>query len=121
MAFPLVSGMLEVYRNKAFGTLGFCVVSMSEFKYYRLENLLLKSPLPLTLPLFSQAQAPGRGLQLSCRMGLAVLWRAGSSWPRMEPLRPMLAVGFLSTAPPRSCSLITNYSVDFAGLYSRSL
>ena len=57
------------------------MVSMSEFKYYRLENLLLKSPLPLTLPLFSQAQAPGRGLQLSCRMGLAVLWRVGSSWP----------------------------------------
>ena len=43
MAFPLVPGMLEVYRNKAFGKLGFCVVSMSEFKDYRLENLLKSS------------------------------------------------------------------------------
>lgn len=46
MAFPLVPGMLEVYRNKAFGKLGFCVVSMSEFKDYRLENLLQNLPDP---------------------------------------------------------------------------
>ena len=80
MAFLLVPGTLEVYRNKAFRKLGFCTVSMSEFKYYRHENLLLNSSLPLMLTLFSQAQALGHGLQLLCHMGLVVLWHVGSSW-----------------------------------------